>query len=133
MLSTEDKRERCRREFSIYCRDLNKITGGFSDDTLLENQHQLSFSEISDQAIALYPEILNALKAVDLCVIAHDHYECNPQYTHLGTYLINRYALNCDVFDVIGNALMPAHQTAKKIIERYFLCGKIESAIIFLL
>lgn len=121
---------RYKKDFIAYCLDLQKVTGEYVNLEWLQNQNELSFSEILDAAFVRNPQWIALIKKVDCCVIAHDHYECNPIHAHVGTYLINRYQLTCDVFDVIGGQTMPASLSAKHLIDIYFELDRISSAVI---
>lgn len=119
-----------KQDFITYCRDLCKVTSGFLDMHWLHDQQEMSFSEILDEYLEVNPACLTSLKKMDCCVIAHDGIEYNPMHAHVGTYLINRYSLQCDVFDVIGDGATPALQVADHLIKMYFAVQKIKSAVV---
>ena len=120
-----------QQNFITYCQDLNNRVGGFNEVDIVMNQSVLSFSDMVDQVIKEDSASLDLLHNTDCCVIAHNTYERNPHYAHVGTYLINRYDLSCDFFDVIGEG-ESALIVAEHLIYRYFSHKKAQFAVVLI-
>lgn len=125
-------KQQYKNDFITYCKDLKKITCDFIDDNFLQTQNILSFSEVIDEFFEQNPTNIFLLKCVDLCIIAHNNIEYNPIHAHVGTYLINRYQLTCNVFDVIGDGTTSAVFVAENLARMYGDASMICSAAILI-
>lgn len=90
-----------KSDFITYCSDLAKLESAYLHTEYFTTQIGFSFSEMFDHAIAPYTKILDALQKAEYCVIAHAQPEYDPDYSHVGVYLKNRYAFAGEMVDVI--------------------------------
>lgn len=62
-----------------------------------------SFSQLFDHLIAPNSYLLLQLQEVDYCIIAHSTPEYDPDFTHVGVYLKNRYGFAGEIIDVMAS------------------------------
>ncbi|MCX7124680.1 MAG: hypothetical protein NTU49_02780 [Gammaproteobacteria bacterium] len=110
-----------------YFEDMHQFTSTYLDEKMLMQSSGYSFPELIDLAINKEKTLLPALNKSDLCVITHDSYEYDSNYSHVSPYLVEKYNIQADFFDLIGKGGL---ENAFHILEAYFDMGKINNAVI---
>jgi hypothetical protein len=99
-----------KNDYLVYCQDLARQENAFYHE-----QHAcsgLKFSEMLDLIFMRNKNCLGILQKTAGCIFVHTYPEFDPDYSHVGVYLKNKYALQCELFDVIAGvdvALSIAH------------------------
>lgn len=97
---SENRRVIPKDDYVIYCRDLAKQENAFFDENSMMGA--LKFTDMLDLAFIQNKTCLEILKKTSICLLIHAYPEFDPDYSHVGVYLKNKYALNGELFDVIA-------------------------------
>lgn len=90
-------------DFIAYCNDLAKQEAAYVNSIYLSKHFGFSFADLFDQTVAKHEVILSALQSSPYCIIAHATPEYDPDYSHVGVYLKNRYDFSGEIMDVIAH------------------------------
>src|SRR5580765_4927750 len=85
------------QDFIDYCTDLHALSPGYLD---IMTKPGFSFSALLDN-LMVRADVLSILKNSDCCAMVYSTYDYDPFFSDPATYLMDRYHLTCDMFDVI--------------------------------
>ncbi|MCX7120556.1 MAG: hypothetical protein NTZ67_02075, partial [Gammaproteobacteria bacterium] len=88
-----------------------------------------SFCELIDLVVDEDKAILDFLKKTDLCLMISNTYDHDSNYSHIASYLIEKYHIKADFLDVIAEEDSES-KIAFHIVDSYFLRNIINSAIV---
>ncbi|OGT45637.1 MAG: hypothetical protein A3E82_09090 [Gammaproteobacteria bacterium RIFCSPHIGHO2_12_FULL_38_11] len=120
----------CRKpkaDYLQYFEDMHRLTKGYLDKEMLIQTIGYSFPQLIDLAIIEDKTLLSVLNKTELCVITHNAYEYDSQYSHLAPYLLEKYNIKADFLDVIGQGSL---ECALHVVQAYFDQKKIATAVI---
>jgi len=128
-LSLSDKHPKA--DFVTYCHDLARQESASVNPEDLVTHFGFSFADLFDQIIVDHKKILSALQSAPYCIIAHNTPEYDPDYSHVGVYLKNKYAFSGEIIDVVGCDESIRH-TALHLLSRFFERGLADRGAIIL-
>lgn len=117
------------QDFINYCNDLHKIFGAYLNEDILSSDHAYSYSELLDYYIQSDARVLPLMQAADCCIIVYSAYDYDPVHSDPGAYLMDRYQIKCEMFDVIEQERLCV-VTALHLLSLFFQSKKYNRAII---
>lgn len=120
-----------KADFVTYCHDLAKLESASIHLDYLAIHFGFSFSDLFDLTISGHQKILSALQSSPYCIIAHSVPEYDPDYSHVGVYLKNKYVLSGELIDVVGHD-ESVRPTAHHLLSRFFEQGLTDRGAIIL-
>lgn len=104
-----------RLRYTQYCEDLYRFHEKSIDQETYLYGGQYSLSKIGDEMMQHCREWFHNL---EMLVTASWSYDFDPDHTHCGPYLAERYHLHSDLFDVCNQGTLPVF-TAVHLLQRY--------------
>lgn len=114
-----------KKDFIDYCNDLAKQESAMVDESCFSNAFGYSFTALFDQLILTNHHLLSQLQIAEYCMLVSSTPEYDPDYSHVGCYLKNRYAFAGDMMDVMAQAGMGCC-IAFRLMLRFFELKKIK-------
>lgn len=120
-----------KADFATYCHDLARQESASVNPDYLTTHFGFSFADLFDHVIVDHKKILSALQSTPYCIIAHSTPEYDPDYSHVGVYLKNKYDFSGEIMDVVGcdESILC---TAFHLLSRFFQRGLIDRGAIIL-
>ncbi len=117
-----------RQRFIEYYRDLHHMhERDLSAETFLLGS-QYSYAELGDALLGPLA-MKGKLQDIDLLFIVTWAHEFDPDYANVGAYFIDKYQLNCQVFDITDQGSL-AFFTGLKLVEKFIQTSQLSSSLI---
>jgi hypothetical protein len=120
-----------RDRFVDYYNDLYRLYKNELTEGTFKEGGQHSFSQLGSQLLDICQKNIN-LKTLDVLVPVYWSCEFDPDYSSCGTYLHNKYQLDCDLFDIFDQGTLASY-TGVHILQQYLLCGKYNKGMLIAL